>query len=156
VDPSDGFIASIVDRKTGRELVNGEAPFGFNEVIYDRYASAAGFNHLSCKLQADDLSLHGSRSTAKRMTLIQRIADPVGERLRFRLDAEGADWLETTVTLPRAVKRIEFTNRLHKTPTAEKESIYLAFPFAISDPDPEYEISGGVTSHGAPHVPGSA
>jgi hypothetical protein len=155
VDPREGFISSIVDRETGRELVNTDAPFGFNEYIYDRYTSAAGWNHLSGRIVDIDQSLLGSRTTAGNAWLANRTSDPVAEHLTVRLVAQGTDGLETTLTLPHHVKRLDITNRLFKQATMEKESVYFAFPFAVADPDPEYEISGGVTSQAAPHVPGS-
>jgi hypothetical protein len=155
VDPREGFIASIVDRETGRELVDADAPFGFNEYIYDRYTSAAGFNHLSGRIEDVDQSLLGSRTTAGNAWLADRTSDGVAERLTVRLIAQGTDGLETTLVLPHDVKRLDITNRLLKQATMEKESVYFAFPFAVDDPDPEYEISGGVTSRDAPHVPGS-
>ncbi len=155
VDPREGFIASIVDRDTGRELVDPDAPFGFNEYIYDRYTSAAGWNHLSGRIVDLDQSLLGSRTTAGNAWLASRTSDAVSEHLTVRLVAQGTDGLETTLTLPHDVKRLDITNRLFKQATMEKESVYFAFPFAVADPDPEYEISGGVTSQAAPHVPGS-
>ncbi len=154
-DGRDGFIASIVDRETGRELVDGEAPFGFNEYIYDRYTSAPDFNHLSGRVQALDQSLFGSRATAGQAAIVGRSSDAVRERLTFRSVAEGAAWLETTLTLAHGVKRIDVANRVQKIATRAKESVYFAFPFAVNDADPEYDVTGGVTSQAAPHVPGS-
>jgi hypothetical protein len=155
VDPREGFIASIVDRETGRELVDADAPFGFNEYVYDRYTSAPGFNHLSGRIEDVDQSLLGSRSTAGNAWLAEHSSGAVAERLTVRMIAEGADALETTLVLPHDVKRLDITNRLLKRATMEKESVYFAFPIAVADPDPEYEICGGVTSRDAPHVPGS-
>lgn len=156
IDPEAGFIASIVDRESGRELVDAAAPFGFNEYIYDTYTSGAEFNHLSGRVQALDMSLVGDRSTADHASIIDRRSDAIAERITLRLVAEGVRWLETAITLPRGIKRVEIANRLHKIATRKKESVYLAFPFAVDDPDPEYEITGGVTSPAAPHIPGSA
>jgi hypothetical protein len=156
LEPGDGFIASIMDLDSGRELVDAEAPFGFNEYIYERYTSAAGFNHLSGRIEDVDMGLFGSRSTAGNASVIARSANPIAEHITVRMAAEGADWLESTITLLNDVKRIDISNRLLKTATPEKESVFFAFPFAVDDADPEYEITGGVTSLDAPHVPGSA
>jgi hypothetical protein len=155
VDPREGFIASIADLDSGRELVDADAPLGFNEYIYDRYTSGTKVNHLSGRIEAVDDALLGSRSTAKFASVVARTSDPIAERLTLRLDAEGTNGLETTISLPRDVKRIDLANRLFKIATLDKESVYFAFPFAVDDPDPEYEITGDVTSRDAPHVPGS-
>ena len=156
IDRRDGFIMSITDLASGRELVDADAPFGFNEYIYDRYTSGPGVNHLSGRIQDVDLTLFGSRTTGSNASLVSRSTDAVADRATIRLVAEGADWLETTITLPHDVKRVDIDNRLMKIGTVEKESVYFAFPLAVEDADPEYEVTGGVTSQDTPHVPGSA
>ena len=156
IDPQDGFINSIIDRGNNRELVDADAPFGFNEYIYDRYTSGTSWNHLSGRIQDVDLTLFGSRSTATNASVIARTNDAVADRITLRTVAEGAEWLETTISLPHGLKRIDISNRLVKIATPEKESVFFAFPFAVNDPDPEYEVTGGVTSLDSPHVPGSA
>jgi hypothetical protein len=113
LDPIEGFIASIVDRETGQELVDDVAPFGFNEYIYDRYTSAPAFNHLSGRIQDVDLSLFGERATAGFASLVSRTSDSVVEQLTVRLVAPGTKWLETTVRLPHDVKRVDISNRIH-------------------------------------------
>ena len=155
IDPAAGFITSIVDRESGRELVEAGAAHGLNEYIYDRYTSAPSFNHLSGRVEALDLSLLGERSTAGYASVVSRESNAVLDRIVLRMVAPGADWLETTITLPQQSKLVLIENRMLKRGNAEKESVYFAFPFASDDPDPEYAITGGVTSLDAPHVPGS-
>jgi hypothetical protein len=156
LDPANGFVSSLVDRANGRDLIDPTAPFGFNEYIYDRYTSATRFNHLSGRIEDVDLRLLGSRSMATHANIVGRTSDAVQEAVTTRMQAEGCRWIESTVTLYHDLKRIDFRNRLQKISTVEKESVYFAFPLAVDDPDPEYEISGGVMRRTAPHVPGSA
>ncbi len=155
IDPVAGFITSIVDRETGRELVDTGAAHGFGEYIYDRYASAPMVNHLSGRIEAFDLSLLGERSMAGYASVVARESNATIDRITLRLVAPGAEWLETTVALPKQSKQVLIENRLLKRGILEKESVYFAFPFAVDDPDPEYSITGGITSLDAPHVPGS-
>ncbi len=155
LDPAAGFITSIVDKETGRELVDASAAHGFNEYIYDRYTSAPMFNHLSGRVEALDSSLLGERTVGRYAAVVERESNAVLDRVKLRLVVSGAEWLETTITLPRQTKQILIENRLMKLGVLEKESVYFAFPFAVDDPDPEYSITGGVTSLDAPHVPGS-
>jgi hypothetical protein len=124
--------------------------------VYDRYASAPHFNHLSSRIRATDLALLGGRSARGLVVVTQRSSNLVWDRLTVRLVGEGADIVESTLTLFRGVRRVDITNRIHKVGTPEKESVYFAFPFAIRDPSFHYEITGGVDSSGAPHIPGSA
>ena len=156
IDPAAGFISSIVDKDSGRELVDTSAAHGFNEYIYDRYTSAPTFNHLSGRVEALDLSLLGERSVGRYAAVVERVSNAVLDSVKLRMVVTGAEWLETTITLPKQTKQISIENRLMKLGVLEKESVYFAFPFAVDDPDPEYAITGGVTSLDAPHVPGSA
>jgi hypothetical protein len=86
----------------------------------------------------------------------QRSSNPVWDRVTVRLVDERADIIEYTLTLFRGVRRLHITNRIHKVGTPEKESVYFAFPFDVRDPSIHYEITGGIDSPEAPHVPGSA
>lgn len=155
IDPAAGFITSIVDRETGRELVDSSAAHGFGEYIYDRYTSAPLFNHLSGRVEALDLTLLGERSLAGYASVVARESNAVVDRITLRLVAPGTDWLETTISLPKQSKQVLIEHRMLKQGVLEKESVYFAFPFAVDDADPEYAITGGVTSFDAPHVPGS-
>jgi hypothetical protein len=156
VDVASATVRSLVDRASGSELVADQAPFGFNAYIHDRYTSAPGFNHLSSRLGAAGPWLLGSRGTGQYGLVTGRESNEVWERVTLRFAGDGADWLETTLTLPRGVPRLHISNRLHKPATMEKESVYFAFPFASGKADIAFEITGGIASSESPHVPGSA
>jgi len=156
VDVATATVRSIVDKASGRELVAADAPFGFNAYIYDRYASAPGFNHLSSRIGSAGAWLLGSRGTGQYGLVVSRESNPVWERATIRYAADGADWLETTLTLPHGVSRLLIDNHVHKPSTMQKESVYFAFPFAGDDPGIDFEITGGVVGKDSPRVPGSA
>lgn len=156
LDEVRGCVAHLYDRDTGEDLVAREAPFGFNEYVYDRYATAARFNHLSSRVRAVDLTLLGGRSVAGHGVVTDRSTTSAWDRLTVRLVGEGVHWLETTLTLVRGVKRLDITNRVHKIPTENKESVFFAFPFNMRDPALSYEVTGGTGLAGGPHIPGSA
>jgi hypothetical protein len=61
-DLERGRITELLDKTSGLNLVDADAPFGFDQYVYDRYASAPHFNHLSSRIQATDLTLLGERS----------------------------------------------------------------------------------------------
>jgi hypothetical protein len=155
-DLARGRVTELLDKTSGLNLVDTEGPFGFNEYVYDRYASAPHFNHLSSRFRATDLTLLGGRSAGGLTVVTERSSNPVWDRVSVRLVDGGTDIVESTLTLFRGVKRLDITNRIRKAGTAEKESVYFAFPFAVRDPSFHYEITGGIDSPEAPHVPGSA
>jgi hypothetical protein len=155
-DLARGMVTELLDKTSGLNLVDAEAPFGFNQYVYDRYASAPHFNHLSSRIQATDLALLGERSAGRLAVVTERSSNPVWDHVTVRLVDQRAGIVESTLTLFCGVRRLDITNRVHKVGTSEKESVYFAFPFDVRDPSLHYEITGGIDSPDAPHVPGSA
>lgn len=157
VDPGRGTITSLVDLISGADLVGSRAPFGFGGVVLDHYASAAGFNHLSSRIGLGAGPwLLGRRAIPQHGHIIHHRSNAVFEQMTMRLELPGLDWLETTLTLPHRVPRVDIRHHLHKPPTMAKESLYVAFPFAGKDPAFGFEVTGGWVNPGDPHVPGSA
>jgi len=156
VDLRRSCIASIVDKATGRELVDQEAVVGFNGYVYDTYTTAGGYNtHSGQTAVTEELELLGSRSLARPAVVLERIDDPVEQRLTYEYPADGVRWARTTLRLGRDAAHLEIDNRLDKPTTMTKESAYLAFPFALHEPVVQYEITGAMTGTGLEHVPGA-
>jgi len=157
VDPRDGTLTSVFDKRAGRELVNAAAYAGMNQYVHERYSTAPHVNHLSGHVEAphDDLALLAGRSIGRRASLVRATRTAVGETLEVELDADGARWLRTTVTLTAGVARVDVTNRLYKEGAPAKESVFFAFPFAMPAPV-AWELTGGVGGGDTPTVPGAA
>lgn len=156
LDLERSCLASIVEKVTGRELVDQQAVVGMNGYIYDTYTTAGGYNHHSNKTTVSEkLELLGSRSLARPAVLLDRTSTPVEERLTYEFAADGVDWVRVTLRLPRGSNRLEIENRLSKPATMTKESAFFAFPFAVSEPRVRYEITGGMTGTGMEEVPGA-
>jgi hypothetical protein len=156
LDPLEGLVSEFLDKDYNHEMVDADAPFGFNQYIYDRYATAPHVNHLSGRIQATDLSLLAKRSVARYGVVTDRSSTPVWDRMTLRLAGEGVDFVEMTFRLLHGVKRLDIRNRITKIGTPQKESVFFAFPFNVEEPSITYEITGGVSSPVVPHVPGSA
>ncbi|WP_409235253.1 alpha-mannosidase [Streptomyces sp. PA5.6] len=157
VDFAHACVASITDRRTGRELVRQDAITGFNGYLHDSYTTAGAFNHNSSRTTASDRLEHlGARAVPPPAALIARRSTPTAESLTYETRPAGANRLRTTLTLRHGVPRLDIENRLDKDARLGKESAYFAFPFAFDDPVVRMEASGGVTGTGLPVVPGSA
>jgi Glycosyl hydrolases family 38 N-terminal domain/Glycosyl hydrolases family 38 C-terminal domain len=154
-DPKQALISSIVDLRTGRELVNPEALAGVNEYIYDTYGTAPHVNHLSSRVQARDLSLFTSRAVGRNAVVLRSETTPLGEELEVEVHAPGVDWIRTTISLLRRVPRVDIVNRLSKLASPTKESVYFAFPLAGSSAPAAFELTGSVDGRDVPHVPGA-
>lgn len=156
IDLGTASVKSLVEAATNREIVADLGAFGFNAYIYDRYASGINFNHLSSRIGSPGQWLLGSRKTGEYGFVTHRESNGVWDQVIIRFAGDGADWLETTYTLPHGTSRLQIANHLHKPETMHKESVYFAFPFAVDDADISFEITGGIGSKSRPHVPGSA
>ncbi|MFE1800671.1 glycoside hydrolase family 38 C-terminal domain-containing protein [Streptomyces sp. NPDC059517] len=157
VDLREACIGSVVDKRTGRELVRQDAVIGFNGYVYDEYATAGAFNHQSSKTVADDsMHLLASRSTAPPAALVDRTTDATGQTLVYECAPAGTRRLRVRVHLPHGAARIDVENRIDKTATLTKESAFFAFPFALDDPTVRTEATGGVLGTDRETVPGSA
>lgn len=157
VDEHTSAIASIVEKRTGRELVNADAVVGFNGYVYDEYASSgAGFNHLANKLATSErLEMLATRTLARPSRIVSRTDDDLEQVLVYEYQAAGVDWVRVTLRLPKASPWLLIENRLSKPSRLVKESAYFAFPFAGDDARMRFEVSGSVTGAGLPHIPGA-
>ncbi|MEV4899288.1 glycoside hydrolase family 38 C-terminal domain-containing protein, partial [Nonomuraea sp. NPDC055795] len=154
-DLREGYVRSIFDKVAGRELVNADAAAGFGQYVYDRYATAPHFNHMSGHVGAHDRTLLGDRAIARNAAVVKAQRTAVGEKLVVELQGKGVDWLRTTIELHKGVPRLDLTYQLAKQGTPAKEAVFLAFPFAAGAPA-AWELTGGVGGPGVPRVPGSA
>ncbi|MFD1718948.1 glycoside hydrolase family 38 C-terminal domain-containing protein [Georgenia deserti] len=156
VDLHTSCIASILDKATGRELVDPDAVVGMNGYIYDTYTTAGGYNHQSNKMTVSaELELLGSRSLGKPAVLVDRSSNPLSEELTYEFAADGADWVRVRLCLSRHSGVLEIENRISKPATMTKESAFFAFPFAMAQPRTRFEITGGLTGPDLPEVPGA-
>ncbi|MEV4158824.1 glycoside hydrolase family 38 C-terminal domain-containing protein [Nonomuraea dietziae] len=153
-DVREGYIRSIFDKVAGRELVNADAAAGFGQYVYDRYATAPHFNHMSGHVGAHDRTLLGDRAIGRHAAVVKAERTAIGEKLVVELQAKGADWVRTTIELHAGVPRLDLTYQLAKQGTPAKEAVFVAFPFASESPPSAWELTGGVG--GGPSVPGSA
>ncbi|OPF75602.1 alpha-mannosidase [Streptomyces antioxidans] len=156
IDLTRACVASLVEKATGRELVDQDAVVGFNGYVYDTYTTAGGYNHQANKTTvSEELELLGSRTLARPAVLIERVEDALGQRLTYEYAADGVRRARTTVSLGRDDAHLVIDNRFDKPATMTKESAYLAFPFALTRPTVHYEITGALTGTGLAHVPGA-
>jgi hypothetical protein len=139
-DPTTGAITSIRDKQLGVELVDQAAPQKFNEYLYERYESPQSRTSKWYRVQSAQLTV---------------ASGPVADILSIRASAVGANKIEQTVALYHDLKRIDFTLDLLKAPSGRtcqmpnasvlnKESVYVALPFAVPDFRFHHELPGAV------------
>ena len=137
----NGALGSIWDKELELELVDQTAPHQFNEYLYERFerpgspATSVWYRVESAKLAA--------------------VTGPVADVMTVQAAPKGVESLTQTVTLYRDLKRIDFGLDIIKSPSGRKsrmsnaeivnkESVYVALPFAVPDFRFKHELPGGV------------
>lgn len=156
LDQRDGTIASILDKRTGREMVNTGAALGFNAYVYDRYATNGHSNHNSSKFaDSGNLGLLSSREIGGPVAVVDSGSGAVDRWLRVASSrVPGGESLVTTYRLRHDRAQLDIVNRLAKRAERDKESAFFAFPFAAEQPRLLQESAGGLSGRDADRVPG--
>jgi alpha-mannosidase len=147
-DAAGGFIAGIVDKETGKELVDGKSPHRMNQYVY--VAGGKGSQIVSTG-PAPKLTVTASQKAS----LTKFKLGELGEMMVVETSGVNAPKITSTVTVWNDVKRVDFANHLTKTLTYDKEGVYFAFPFAADKPKVRYEIPVGVVCANTDMLPGA-
>jgi hypothetical protein len=139
-DANTGAITSIRDKQLAIELVDSSAPQRFDEYLYERYESPQARTSKWYRVQSAQVTV---------------CPGAVADVLTVRASAVGADKMEQTVLLYHDLKRVDFVLDLVKAPSGRtcqmpnasvlnKESVYVALPFAVPDFRFHHELPGAV------------
>jgi hypothetical protein len=156
LDQRDGTITSILDKRTGQEMVNREAALGFNAYVYDRYATNGHSNHNSSKFaDSGNFALLSSREVGGPVAIVDSGSGAVDSWLQVSSSrVPGGESLVTTYRLRHDRPQLDIVNRLAKSAQRDKESAFFAFPFAAAEPRLLQESAGGLSGRDADRVPG--
>ncbi|MGO8797167.1 MAG: polysaccharide lyase family protein [Candidatus Sulfotelmatobacter sp.] len=137
LDPSSGAIASIFDKQLGRELVDASSAYKFGEYLYvtggDDYPDNSLYR-FGAGLKAPDLTVHPAQSGQ----IVFAKKTPIGIVIALTSSAPNTRSIRTEILLPDSEKKILITCRLHKDRVLTRESAYIAFPFAVANPQFSY------------------
>ena len=127
LDPKSGGLTSVLDKETGRELVDAESEYRLGELIY--VSGGEGSYAISSNLQGlppPKFTYH--RQQGVRVT---QANGPVFGELASEATAEKFPKITLRVRLYHGLKRVDFRCELDKEETTAKEGVYIAFPFAL-------------------------
>ncbi len=153
LDPATGALQSL-QGPDGKERVKTSAWGGVNQLVY-----AKGGAHSALWTWWDRRELGAAAQlavTQAQLTRATRQKLPgIGVRLVAERKLEGFPAITSTVTLYDDLPWIDIENRLVKTPTVEKEALYVAFPLAFTQPTVEVEVPLGRMTVEKDQQPGS-
>jgi hypothetical protein len=134
LDATNGALKSILDKETGRELIDPDSEYRLGELIYVSGGEGSYAVHSDLSgLAPPKFTYH--RQKPVRMT---QVNGPVFGELASESTAEMFPKITLRVRLYKGLKRIDVRCELDKEETTAKEAVYIAFPFAF---DP---ASGGL------------
>jgi len=142
VDPNRGAVSSVFDKQAGRELVDAKSSYLLDQYVYVAGGDDSRLIHIAEHLPTANLTL----SPAAAVTAVNAISTQWGQSLNYRVSGLHAPRIDVEIRLFNGEKKIEIVNRLQKEPVNNKEAIYFAFPFAVSQPEFEYEGQNGTVN----------
>jgi alpha-mannosidase len=145
LDPQTGAIAQLIDKGTGKDLVNQHSEFRLNEYLYVSGGDPGNLISGSLKdnrILTDDMTLPLPELRINRSTLTrapQAIRFPWGVVLTTNSQALNTPEITSDITLFDTRKQINIQNDVAKLATLKKEGVYFAFPFALERPQMSYQ-----------------
>ncbi len=127
LDATNGAVKSIVDKETGRELVDPDSEYRLGELIYVSGGEGSYAVHSNLRgLPPPKFTYH--RQQPLRVT---QVNGPVFGELTSEATADNFPKITLRVRLYHGLKRIDVRCELEKEETTAKEAVYIAFPFAM-------------------------
>jgi hypothetical protein len=147
VDPARGGASSLVDTRTGRELVDVATPHGLGAVVVEQVAPGARHP----MLDVDPKLFHPDHpgpefvrvpASGDAVPTVRRWAECT--QLTWTGAAPGVPAITSTLTLYDDLAVIDLDVELVKPARLGPESIFVTFPFAVADPRFLLETAGAV------------
>ena len=151
IDAASGAVASLVEKSSGRELVDRDAAWGFGQPVYET---------LGNREQLEGFMLDDYERQAPSGVVVEGLVrGPVWDTLRVRGElphCEGPGGIRWEYRLFHAEPLVELHYTIQKRGSVEPEGLYVAFPFGPEDGEILYETLGGIASPEVDIVPGGS
>ncbi len=149
-DPAGGGIASLIDKKLGKELVDQTSKYKLGQVVY---AAGGEFkDHYWCWGPNLEKVNFSSTTDGK---IEPAAGGPVFSSVKMSCKLTRFPTVELETILYEHDRRVDFVLRLNKEMTYDREAVYVAFPVAGANPKFRYEIGGGSVRPNEDHIPGA-
>jgi hypothetical protein len=142
IDEKTGNIKSLIDRTTGRELVDTTSPFFINS-----------YNYQTGVYNGKD-SIEGTATTSETTIRIKENG-PLIASLLITSKAPGCNTLTREVRLVKDQRTIGFINTMDKIATRKKEGIHIGFAFNIPSGAIRMDIPWGIMKPESDQLPGA-
>lgn len=155
IDPNTGAISNIFDKELGRELVDPKSPYKFGSYLYvtggDEYPQNSLYR-FGAGLKPPDLVVHSAESGS----LISAKRTSLGTVAVLRAHAVNTPAVDVEILLPNHEKQILLAYHVKKERVLTRESAYIAFPFAVNDPQFAYGSQTAWVNPAKDELPGGS
>ena len=172
LDPVRCGIASIIDKQTGRELVNARSPYALGQYLYERFDSDQGkefaraYVKPGAKGEMDNQGKPNMPSAKERPycvataehSSIEICGDAVSAQALLKVAPRGIirDATQLRVTLYAGQPWLDLEwSIVHKTPDPWPEGGWLCFPLQADDPSFQLARLGSIVDPAKDLIPGS-
>jgi alpha-mannosidase len=125
-DQLTGAIKSILDKETGRDLVDPAAGYSFGEVLYVSGGENTYAVHSDLRLPPPKFQVHRLEKTS-----VTKSNGPVFGELLLESKGRMMPKINLRLRLYHAIKQLDLRYEIDKTETTAKEAVYIAFPMAM-------------------------
>jgi hypothetical protein len=156
VDPERGGVASLVDRRTGRELIDPSPGHGLGAVIVERVPADSRHPMVTTDPKCFNPEHPGpdfEREHSRGISSPEVTAGDGFTRICWTSSAPGVPQIVSSITLYDELDAIDLDVSLMKPETFDPESIFVAFPFAVDDPEFLLETAGAVFAADSEQLP---
>jgi len=148
-DETTGGLRSVIDKESGRELVDPASPYLLNQFIYE--------NPVGGRAAVDNFEKRAEfkRYSPKSAKAAPGLQGPVASSLVLTSNAYRHPALSQEIILYDGIKRIDLINRLRKEETLEPEAAYFAFPFKVAGGRFRFDIADAAMAPETDQLPGT-
>lgn len=149
-DPATGAIISLVDKQTGRQLVDDQSKWKMGQLIHER---------MTHKNRYDIRREFFETSTVRNVKLHPGVDGPVWRSIVYTAEMDGCvgpEGVRCEYKLYKTGKLIELEYTIQKSHDTDPEAIYVAFPFDGDQRKIIYEAQGAPVELPEGILPGSS
>ncbi|MDX9748201.1 MAG: glycoside hydrolase family 38 C-terminal domain-containing protein [Paludibacter sp.] len=156
INSTTGNISSIFSKEQGRELINLNDKFQFNQYIY-----VLGKNHDIDEYRennyyfTNEFHKKDSISFAQNPRIRLKESGDVIVTIQINFDAPSCKSMTSEITLVEGIDKITIINTLDKVAERNKEAVHFAFPFLVPDATITYDIPTAYARVNTDQIPGS-
>lgn len=150
LDPSAGRIKSLVDKRTGKELIDQSAPQGFSSYLYERFGKKEVMDYLNAYVNPNYMKSHGPITDNMLIDDDSKYSSAISSNMNIAIEKSPIDISAvmvgeiTTCGMPQTVTirltlyanqpYADFEVSVDKKPEGWPEAGWICMPFNIENP----------------------